>query len=99
MDPLTVATFHKPERLRVIARIYFRPSSKYPCRVARKRTFASMTEMMDFFRETGRRGGEIGGKIAAKRMTKAQRVARAKKAAAASAIVRAKKARLRKTKV
>ena len=36
--------------------------------------------------------GAQGGKAAAKRMTKAQRVARAKKAAAASAKVRSKKA-------
>lgn len=36
-------------------------------------------ELMDFFRETGRQGG----KKAARRMTKAQRIARAKKAAEA----------------
>ena len=37
--------------------------------------------------------GSKGGKAAAKGMTKAQRIARAKKAAAASARVRSKKAR------
>ena len=40
--------------------------------------------------------GAMGGRMAAKRMTKAQRVARAKKAAAASAKVRSAKAKLRK---
>jgi hypothetical protein len=45
--------------------------------------------------EMGRKGGKIGGKIGGKRsletMTPAERTARAKKAAAASAKVRAKK--------
>jgi hypothetical protein len=54
-------------------------------------------EALEFFREAGRRGGEIGGKIGGKRsletMTKAERTARAKKAAAASAKVRSKKAK------
>src|SRR6185369_10191219 len=45
----------------------------------KKRAFGSMTELMEFFRETGRKGGKIGGKIAAKNMTKSERVARAKK--------------------
>ena len=40
--------------------------------------------------------GAQGGKAAAERMTKAERVARAKKAAAASAKVRGKKAKERK---
>ena len=40
--------------------------------------------------------GAQGGKAAAKRMTKAQRVARARKAAAASAKVRTAKAGLRR---
>jgi hypothetical protein len=39
--------------------------------------------------------GAQGGKAAAKRMTKAQRIARAKKAAAASAKVRSKNAKQR----
>jgi hypothetical protein len=46
--------------------------------------------------EMGRKGGKIGGKIGGKRsletMTQAERTARAKKAAAASAKVRQKKA-------
>jgi hypothetical protein len=45
-------------------------------------------EMEQFFRETGRQGGVA----AAKSMTKAERIARAKKGAAASAKVRSKKA-------
>jgi hypothetical protein len=44
--------------------------------------------MFEFFKKTG----ATGGKTAAKNMTQAQRVARAKKAAAASAKVRSKKA-------
>jgi hypothetical protein len=40
--------------------------------------------------------GAQGGKAAAKRMTKAQRVARAKKAAAASAKVRTAKAKAKR---
>jgi hypothetical protein len=43
--------------------------------------------------EVTRALGAQGGKTAAKRMTKAQRVARAKKAAAASAKVRSAKAK------
>ena len=41
-------------------------------------------------------GGKIGGKIAARKMTKAQRVARAQKASAAAARVRTKKAAAKK---
>lgn len=43
--------------------------------------------------KSSRCGGEIRGKIAAKRMTKAQRIARAKKAAKTSAEVRRAKAK------
>ena len=50
-----------------------------------------MTELMEFFRETGRKGGKIGGKIAAENMTQKQRTARAKRLLAASAKVRTKK--------
>lgn len=64
----------------------------------KKREFTSMTEMLDFFREAGRRGGKIGGRRAAEGMSKAERIARAKKAAAASAKVRSAKARARKAK-
>jgi hypothetical protein len=48
-----------------------------------------MTELLEYFKTTG----AAGGKTAAKRMTKAQRIARAKKAAAASAKVRSAKAK------
>ena len=41
--------------------------------------------------EMGRKGGKIGGKRSLETMTPAERTARAKKAAAASAKVRAKK--------
>ncbi len=51
-----------------------------------------MTEMLDFFKKTGAQGG----KVAAKSMTKAERSARAKKAAAASAKVRSAKAKAKK---
>jgi hypothetical protein len=50
-------------------------------------------EVLEYFREVGRKGGALGGKAAAASMTKAERTARAKKAAAASAKVRAKKAK------
>ena len=60
--------------------------------MSKKRVFRSVTEMIDFFRETGK----LGGETAAKHMTKAQRGARAKKAAAASAKVRSKKARAKR---
>ena len=42
--------------------------------------------------EMGRKGGKIGGKRSLETMTQTERTARAKKAAAASAKVRAKKA-------
>ena len=50
-------------------------------------------EVREFLAAIGKKGGEIGGKVAAKNMTKAQRSARAKKAAAASAKVRSAKAK------
>ena len=53
-------------------------------------------EALEFFKEMCRKGGKIGGKIAAKRMTKAEKTARAKKAAAASAKVRSAKARAKR---
>lgn len=53
-------------------------------------------DVLKFFQDAGRTGGAKGGKIGGKRsletMTPAERTARAKKAAAASARVRAKKA-------
>jgi len=45
--------------------------------MARKRTFQSMTEMMEFFRKTG----AAGGKKRASAMTKKQRQQSARKAA------------------
>jgi hypothetical protein len=56
-----------------------------------KKEFASM-EVVEFLR----RQAAKGGKAAAKNMTKADRIERAKRAAAASAKVRTKKARARK---
>jgi hypothetical protein len=50
-------------------------------------------QVRDFLAAIGKKGGEIGGKVTARRMTKAQRSARAKKAAAASAKVRSAKAK------
>jgi hypothetical protein len=54
--------------------------------------FSSLTEVLAFFKTVGAKGG----RAAAKKMSKAQRTARAKKAAAASVKVRQKKARERK---
>lgn len=53
-------------------------------------------EVREFLAQIGSKGGKIGGKKAAKNMTEAERTARAKKAAAASAKVRSKKAAERK---
>ena len=53
-------------------------------------------DILEFFKETGRKGGKIGGKRSLETMTPEERTARAKKAAAASAKVRAKKAKKRK---
>ncbi len=53
-------------------------------------------EVREFFSQMGKKGGAKGGKVAAKNMTKAERNARAKKAAAASATVRTKKAAAKK---
>ena len=54
-------------------------------------------EVSEYFRQLGKAHGSAAGKIGGKRsletMTAAERIARAKKAAAASAAVRAKKAR------
>lgn len=46
----------------------------------------------------GRKGGRIGGKISAERMSRTERIARAKKAASASARVRSAKARAKRQK-
>jgi len=53
-------------------------------------------EILEYFRKERAKGGKIGGKRSMETMTKAERTARAKKAAAASAAVRAKKAAERK---
>jgi len=53
-------------------------------------------EVREFLAEIGRKGGRIGGKAAAKNMTPAQRKARARKAAAASAKVRTAAARAKR---
>ena len=45
-------------------------------------------DALEFFREHGRNGGKIGGKRSLETMTPEERVARAKKAAKASAIAR-----------
>ena len=50
-------------------------------------------EVREFFRQMGKKGGSKGGKTAAANLTKAERSARAKKAAAASAKVRSAKAK------
>lgn len=55
-------------------------------------------EALKYFQETGRQGGKIGGKKAALNMTPAERTARAKKAAKASARVRSAAARRRAAK-
>ena len=64
-----------------------------------KKTWGSVTEAVEFFRESGRKGGKIGGskggKAAAANLTEKQRKARAKKASAESAKVRSKKAKER----
>lgn len=62
----------------------------------KKGTWGSVTEMMLAFKEYGRQGGKLGGakggKARAKKLSRARRVAIAKKAAAASAAVRTKNA-------
>lgn len=52
-------------------------------------------DITEFFRETGRRGGLIGGKRSLQTMTAEERSERARKAAAASAEARRKGARQR----
>ena len=51
--------------------------------MAKKRTFSSMTEILEHFRETGRQGGKIGGKKRAENLTKEQLSAIGKKGALA----------------
>lgn len=56
-------------------------------------------EVREFFRQMGKKGGAKGGKLAAEGMTKAERTARAKKAAAASAKVRSAKAKAKRKEI
>ncbi len=49
--------------------------------------------VIEFLREQGAKGGRIGGRRTAERMTPAQRVARAKKASAAAAAARKRSAK------
>ncbi len=53
-------------------------------------------DVLDYFRQQGKKGGSIGGKTSAKNMTPAARVARARKAGAASAAVRKARAARKK---
>lgn len=53
-------------------------------------------DVAEFFKETGRIGGMIGGKRSLETMTPEQRRERARKAAAASAEVRSAKARAKR---
>jgi hypothetical protein len=50
-------------------------------------------DVLAFFKEQGAKGGRIGGKRALETMTRAQRVARAKKASAAAVRKRSAKAK------
>ncbi len=56
-------------------------------------------DILKFFKETGAKGGKIGGKRSLETMTPAERTARAKKAAAASALVRSKKLKTAAAKI
>ena len=53
-------------------------------------------EILEFFREQGRKGGKLGGKRSLETMTPKERQERARKAGLASGKARAKKARARK---
>jgi hypothetical protein len=53
-------------------------------------------EVLDYLKRIGKKGGEIGGKVTARRMSKAERIARARKAGIASGKARGEKALRRK---
>lgn len=53
-------------------------------------------EVIEFFKESGRKGGKIGGKRRVETTTPEQRTEWAKKAAAASAKVRSAKAKAKR---
>jgi hypothetical protein len=48
-------------------------------------------EVLEYFRRQGSIGGKLGGNRSLQTMTRAERVARAKKASAATVVARAKK--------
>jgi len=50
-------------------------------------------EVLDYLKRIGSKGGKIGGKVTARRMSKAERIARARKAGIASGKARSEKAR------
>ena len=50
------------------------------------------SDVLDYFRKQGAKGGKIGGKMALQNMTSAERRARAKKAGRASGAARKAKA-------
>jgi hypothetical protein len=50
-------------------------------------------DVLEYFRKQGKKGGLIGGRRSLETMTPAERTARAKKAAAASVVVRQAKKR------
>jgi uncharacterized protein YdaU (DUF1376 family) len=54
------------------------------------------TEVLEFFRKQGAKGGKIGGKRSLETMTPEERSARAKKASQRAAEVRTKKAAAKK---
>jgi hypothetical protein len=53
-------------------------------------------DVLEYFRQQGKKGGSIGGKTAAKNMTAAARVKRARMAGEASAAARKRKAKAKK---
>jgi hypothetical protein len=55
-------------------------------------------DVLKFFKEQGAKGGRIGGRRALETMTRAQRVARAKKASAAAVAARERAAKKTRTK-
>jgi hypothetical protein len=87
LNPREFKRSHTRSKLDILERM----SQKRP-KGRERRQFHSMTEMQEFFREEGRRGGKIGGKRSAKRMSKAARIARARKAGRASGKARRAKA-------
>jgi len=50
-------------------------------------------EVLEYLKRIGKKGGKIGGKVTARRMTKAERVERGRKAGIASGKARSERAR------